>query len=190
MSSSYFEVDGLNFERVSSAKVLGITLRNDLKWNDHIEIITSKAAKRLYVLRQLKRAAVSSNDLVLFFCSVIRTVLEYSCQLFHSSLPGYLSEELERIQRRAMRIIFPNSGYRKALEEASIPTLAGRRDLLSKSLFNDIVTTKNYKLVNLLPERPTNNHQLRNRRVFNTPVCKTDRFKNSFIICNSLNYIV
>ena len=66
------EVDGLNFERVSSTKVLGITLRNDLKWNDHIEIITLKAAKRLYLLRQLKRAAVSSNDLVLFSCSVIR----------------------------------------------------------------------------------------------------------------------
>ncbi|KAL9960492.1 hypothetical protein ACROYT_G033960 [Oculina patagonica] len=159
------EVDGLYFERVSSAKVLGLTLRNDLKWNDHIEIITSKAAKRLYLLRQLKRAAVSSNDLVLFHCSVIRSVLEYSCQLFHSSLPGYLPEELERIQRRAMRIIFPNSGYRKALEEAGIPTLAGRRDLLSKSLFNDIVTTKKHKLVNLLPERPTNSHQLRNRRV-------------------------
>ncbi|XP_078361380.1 uncharacterized protein LOC144645704, partial [Oculina patagonica] len=165
-------------------------LRNDLKWNDHIEIITSKAAKRLYLLRQLKRAAVSSNDLVLFYCSVIRSVLEYSCQLFHSSLPGYLSEELERIQRRAMRIIFPNSGYRKALEEAGIPTLAGRRDWLSKSLFNDIATSKKHKLVNLLPERPTNSHQLRIKRVFNTPVCKTDRFKNSFIIDNSLNYIV
>ena len=179
------EVDGLNFERVSSAKVLGITLRNDLKWNDHIEIITLKAAKRLYLLRQLKRAAVSSNDLVLFYCSVIRSVLEYSCQLFHSSLPGYLSVELERIQRRAMRIIFPNSGYIKALEEAGIPTLAGRRDLLSKNLFNDIVITKDHKLVNLLPKRSTNSHQLRNRRVFDTPVCSTNRFKNSFIIDNN-----
>ncbi len=93
------------------------------------------------------------------------------------------------IQRRAMRIISPNSGYRKALEEAGIPTLAGRRDLLSKSLFNDIVTTKKHKLVNLLPVRPTTRHQLQNRRLFDTPVCKTERFKNSFIIGNSLNYI-
>ena len=183
------EVDGLTFERVSSAKVLGITLRNDLKWNDHIEIITLKAAKRLYLLRQLKRAAVSSTDLVLFYCNVIRSVLEYSCQLFHSSLPGYLSMELERIQRRAMRIIFPNSAYIKALEEAGIPTLAGRHDLLSKNLFNDIVIKKDHKLVNLLPKRSTNSHRLRNRRVFDTPVCSTNRFKNSFIIDNSLNYI-
>ena len=53
-------------------------------------------------------------------------------------------------------------------EEAGIPTLAGRRDLLSKNLFNDIVITKDHKLVNLLPKRSTNSHQLRNRRVFDT----------------------
>ena len=75
------------------------------------------------------------------------------------------------------------------LEEAGIPTLAGRRDLLSKNLFNDIAITKDHKLVNLLPKRSTNSHQLRNRRVFDTPVCSTNRFKNSFIIDNSLNYI-
>ncbi len=100
----------------------------------------------------------AAKGLVLFYGSVIRSVTEYPCQLFHSSLPGYLLEELERIRRRAMGIISLNSGYRKALEETGIPTLAGRRDLLSKSLFNDIVTTKKHKLVNLLPERSTNSH--------------------------------
>ena len=96
------------FERVNSAKVLGVMIRDDFKWNDHISTITIKAAKRLYLLRQLQRAVVSSNDLVMFYCSVIRSVLEFSCQLFHSSLPNYLSDELERIQRRTMHIIFPN----------------------------------------------------------------------------------
>ena len=32
-------------ERVTSIKSLGVTLRNDLKWNDHVNIITSKASK-------------------------------------------------------------------------------------------------------------------------------------------------
>ena len=88
------ESDGLNFERVSSAKLLGVTIRNDLKWNDHIEIITTKAAKRLYLLRQLKRVGINSNDLILFYCSIIRSILEYSCQLFHRSLPSYLSDDI------------------------------------------------------------------------------------------------
>ena len=132
------EVDGLQFERVASAKVLGVTIRNDLKWNNSVEIITNKAAKRLNLLRQRKRAAIMSNDLVLFYCSVMRPVLENACQLFLCGLPSYLSEEIECIQSHALRIIFPDSGYIKALEEAGIPTLANRRDLLSRSLFNDI----------------------------------------------------
>ena len=63
--------DGLEFEQVSTAKILGVTIRQDLKWNDHIDNITAKAAKCLYLLRELKRAGVSCNDLVLFYCSAI-----------------------------------------------------------------------------------------------------------------------
>ena len=39
-------------------------------------------------------------------CSAIRSVQEYVCQVFHCNLPLYLSDEIERIQRRALRIIF------------------------------------------------------------------------------------
>ena len=98
------ELDGLAFETVNSAKVLGVTIRDDFKWNDHISNVTSKAAKRLYLLSQLKRAGICASDLVLFYCStiMIRSVLEYACQVFQSSLPYFLSEELERIQKRAV----------------------------------------------------------------------------------------
>ena len=69
-------------ERVTSIKSLGVTLRNDLKWNDHVNIITSKASKRLYLLKQLKRADVAKVDLVKFYGSCIRSVPEYACQHF------------------------------------------------------------------------------------------------------------
>ena len=74
------ELDGLAFDSVNSAKVLGVTIRDDFKWKDHIFNVTSKAAKRLYLLSQLKRAGICASDLVLFYCSTIRSVLEYACQ--------------------------------------------------------------------------------------------------------------
>jgi hypothetical protein len=83
---------------------VAVTIRNDLKWNDHVEFITAKAAKRLYLLSQLKRA-----DACILYC--IRSILEYACQVFHCSLPKYLSEEIERIHKRAMSIIFPDISY-------------------------------------------------------------------------------
>ena len=60
------EFYGKSLERVSTAKILGVTFRNDLKWNDLVDLITSKPAKRLYLLRQLKRADVNAK----YFLSV------------------------------------------------------------------------------------------------------------------------
>ena len=47
-------IERVEFETVSSAKVLGVTISSDLKWSAHIDSITTKAAKRLYLLRQLQ----------------------------------------------------------------------------------------------------------------------------------------
>ena len=179
------EIDGVFFKRVSTVKLLGVTIREDFKWTDHIRSISVKAAKRLYLLRQLKRAGISIKDLNVFYCSVIRSVLEYCCQLFHRSLPSYLSDDLERIQRRAMRIVFPYLSYNEALKEANIPTLFDRREMLSIDLFKDMVDNKNHKLAELLPPRNVCNRNLRNERIFTVPICRTNRFKDSFIMSHS-----
>jgi len=147
------ELDGFVFERVNSAKVLDVTISDDFKWNDHILNVASKAAKRLYLLRQLKQAGICASDLVLFYCSTIRSVLEYACQVFHLSLPSFLSEELECIQKRALRTICPCASCNRALKEAGIPSLYDRRASLSFDLFNDIVLDTNHKLAGLLPKK-------------------------------------
>ena len=65
-SHGLIKIDGMQFERVSSAKVLGVTISNNLKWNNHKDTITSKAARRLYLLSQLKGAGISPDDLLAF----------------------------------------------------------------------------------------------------------------------------
>ena len=147
---------GLEFEQVSNVKILGVTFRQDLKWNDHSDNITTKATKRLYLLGELKRAGVSCNDLVLFYCSTIKSVLEYFCMIFHRSLPRYLSEDLECIQKRAMRISLPDYKHRDALKRANIDTLYHRRE---------ISHTNENKLAMLLPPR-SKCRKLRNNRTF------------------------
>ena len=126
---------GLEFEQVSTAKILGATLRQDFKWNDHIDNISANAAKRLYLLWELKRAGVSCNYLVLFYCSAIKSVLESSWVIFHRKLPRNLSEDLERIQKRAVRIMLPDYKHRDTLKIANIDTLYDRRESLSLKLF-------------------------------------------------------
>ena len=80
---------------VNQAKVLGVIIRNDLKWNSHVDSIVRKASKTMYFLRQLKRANVSCNDLVQFYCMCIRPVVEYASPVFHYALPASLNDELD-----------------------------------------------------------------------------------------------
>ena len=112
-------INGKNIEVVPSVKLLSLTISEDLKWKTHISGICKKVSSRLYFLRQLKRAKVPSNDLLLLYVTCILPVTEYACQVFHDSLPQYLSDELEKLQKRAFRIIFPDMHYKEVLETIS-----------------------------------------------------------------------
>ncbi len=43
-------IDGRMVDRVTEAKILGVTVSSDLTWNHHVRSITPKAGKRLYML--------------------------------------------------------------------------------------------------------------------------------------------
>ena len=49
LSKVSLKANGNAFEIVKSAKILGVTVRNDLKWNDHVDNITAKASRRIYL---------------------------------------------------------------------------------------------------------------------------------------------
>ena len=153
-------------------------------------LICKEAATRLYFLKQLKRAKVppTVTYMLLFYITCIRPVLEYACPVFHHSLPQYLSDEMERLQKRALRIIQPDLSYAEALVALDITSLYGRRKALSNALFDQIVRVQSHKLHDLLQLRNGSTYCIRSQRYFKLPICKTNRFKNTFIMANSFNY--
>ncbi|CAH3023004.1 unnamed protein product [Porites evermanni] len=48
---------------------------------------------------------------------------KYTCPVFHHSLLQYLSNEMERLQKRALRIIQPDLSYAEALGALDITSL-------------------------------------------------------------------
>ena len=46
-------LDNNTVECVTTYKLLGIIISNDLKWNEHVDYISKKTSKRLYSLRIL-----------------------------------------------------------------------------------------------------------------------------------------
>ncbi|CAB4013597.1 Hypothetical predicted protein, partial [Paramuricea clavata] len=91
-------------ERVDNFKLLGTWFQKDLKWNKHVEETTRKAAKNLYCLRECRRANLPVEVGLTTYLTKIRPILEY-CSPVWGGLPRYVKDELERVQRRSLRII-------------------------------------------------------------------------------------
>ena len=98
-------------------------LSSDLTWNAHVDTIVSKARKRVFTIYQLKRAGIRQCDLLRVYVSVIIPVLEYACPVWHTSLPMYLSDNIDTIQKRCLLTIFPGHSYDEARSISNLPTL-------------------------------------------------------------------
>ena len=123
-------IGGNIVETVECAKLLGVTLSNDLTWNMHVDCIVKKAAKRVYMLYQLNRAGISQLYLVTVYISVVIPVIEYACPMWHTNLPKYLSDGIEFIQDRALKSIFPGMSYNDIFNDTGLRTMKERRDVL------------------------------------------------------------
>ena len=175
------KVNGQDLKCVEQAKILGLQISSDLTWNNHVSEVVKKVNKRLYFLRQLKRAQVKSEELLLFYLTCIRPVTEYTCPVYHHSLPQYLSVDLERCQRRALRIIYPDCSYNEALLLTGLVPLYNRREFLCDKLFNSILSNPSHKLYSLLPPKNECEVNLRSQHSFTTRRLHTIRTRNSFI---------
>jgi len=63
---------------------------------------------KFYFIIHLRPAYVPCVDILNFYCTAIRPVLEYCMPLFHHALPQYLSEDIERVQKRVLSIVNPH----------------------------------------------------------------------------------
>ena len=92
-------------ENVNTYKLLGVHISSDLKLNCHVEYITRKTNKRLYSIGILKHNGAPQIQLVKVYVSLIRPILEYAVPAWQN-IPDHLQEKIEKVQKRALRIIF------------------------------------------------------------------------------------
>ena len=140
---------------VTSYKLLGLFIDDDLKWTIHVDYTYKNACKKLYSLRLLRRAGVTSTGILKVYLSVIRPVLEYTVPVW-KSISEVQSEKLESIKKRALKIIFPSTErYTEALSLARLETLAARRYYLCEK-YMDKMRCTNHPLNILLPSKLIN----------------------------------
>ena len=78
---------------------------NDLKWDINTENIVRKAYARMAILRKLSSFKAPEHDMKQIYISYIRSLVEQSSNVWHSSLTNENVVDLERVQKIALKII-------------------------------------------------------------------------------------
>ena len=136
----------------------------------------------MYFLILLKRAKLPAGEIVSFYITCIRPVLEYCVPLYHNALPDYLCKDIERVQNRAFSIIAPALSYTDSLQSFKINTLEIRRSNHCQKFFNQVVSEPEHKLHHLLPANNKCPYNMRRQRVFSTVKSRTKRFSSTFFL--------
>jgi hypothetical protein len=168
-------INGSLIERVSSFKLLGVIFSSDLSWSQHVSYILNKVAKRYFIIFQLARIGINPSDIISIYSAIIRSVLKYACPVWHCGLIANQSDDLERVQKRVLRIIYPNLSYHDALFVSGLERLSVRRERITRVLFEDI-QKPSHVLHTLLTYKLNHNFNTRDNYLFEIPPAKTALF--------------
>ena len=87
---------------VNSHKHLSVTFSNDCTWHEHLDLVKSKAWKRINMMRKLK-FQLDRKSLQTIYFSFICPLLEYADVLWNTC-KQYELNDLDKIQNEAARI--------------------------------------------------------------------------------------
>ena len=129
ITKTRYILHGQPLQTVSQAKYLGLTITSDLRWNAHINSISSKANRSLGFLRKnLKVSSIQIKPLAYF--TFVRPILENSCTVWDPYTATQINK-LEMIQRRAARYVLHRhhntSSVTNMLQSLGWRSLADRR---------------------------------------------------------------
>ena len=178
------ELSSENLEVVSQAKLLGVIISNDLKWDNNTEFLVKKANSRMQLLRKVAEFTSSVQEKKNIYILYVRSILEQSCVVWHSSLTQENSEDLERIQKAAIRIINGKNyeNYEEALEKADLESLEKRREQLSKQFAKKSMNSENIRANDMFPEKQKEHQMnLRKEEEYKVDFANTNRLQKSSI---------
>jgi hypothetical protein len=181
--STRLKLEGEILDTVSDTKLLGTIVSDDLKWNKNTENIVKKANSRMELLRRVTSFGATYAELKNIYILYIRSLLEQSCTVWHSGLTEENAQDLERIQKSALRIILQESysTYENALNFLEIETLYDRREALCLSFAKKCLTNEKMKEF-FQPNKKIHPMKTRFEEEFEINQANTERLRNSPII--------
>ena len=97
--------NGDDVEVINQTKLLGTIITDDLKWHKNTESLVRRANTRMRIMHKISEFSAPREDMIQIYFSYIRSILEQSSTVWHSSLTVEDSQDIERVQKSAVRII-------------------------------------------------------------------------------------
>ena len=176
-------INDQNIEVIDEAKLLGTTFTTDLKWDVNTANLVRKANASMQLLRKIAEFAPPISDLKQIYILFVRSILEQSSVVWHSSLTQENKSDLERVQKSAVKIILGDSyrGYKNALNVLNLQSLDERREELCLKFAKKC--TRHPKLKGMFPKNiKEHTMSLRTSEKYKVEKTSTERYKNSPVV--------
>ena len=167
---------------IYETKLLGLTIRSDLTFSSHVDQITKKVTKNMWLLLRFRDMGASRDQLLMLWQQKGRSILEFASPVFFSRLTKEQSKEIEDCQQKAFAIILQNEfhSYSRALERLGQERLSVRRTAAALKFGEKCL--QNPKHSDMFPRSLQGRLNLRGQRVpFQEQLCRTDRLSDSSI---------
>ena len=92
-------------EVINSTRLLGTIVQDNLSWDLNTAEIVRKANARMELLRKVASFGTSISELKNIYILYVRSLLEQSATVWHSSLTTDNINDLERVQKTALKVI-------------------------------------------------------------------------------------
>ena len=180
--STDIRIGNESIETVSETKLLGTIITDDLKWNKNTDNIVKETNKRMQLLHKASKFTNNLKDLKQIYMLQIRSKLDQSAVVWHSSLSQKNRNDLERVQKSAVRCILGDNykGYEDALGKLKLVSLEERRKQMCLKFAKQCI--KLDKMKGLFPKNKSfHTMQKRAPEHYKVVRAQTERFGNSAI---------
>ena len=131
------------------------------------------------VSHPFKKIRLRWGELMKLFNVFIRPIIEYCCVIYHPLLTQAQSNEIERMQRQAVKLAYGwDKSYSQLCEEKGILSLKKRRENFIDRFIMKTSISDRFGSV-WFPLRDTDVHNIRDRRPYKETKAKTSRYYNS-----------
>ena len=121
VKSNLCKIDGENLKYNPNPKLLGITLDEQLNFQEHVNMTEKKASRAIQIIREVKGISqISTKKLIELYVILVRSIMEYGCSVWQTVTRPDL-RKLENVQKKALALCLdlPVTASREAMEVAA-----------------------------------------------------------------------